>query len=112
MFLNREDAAQRLARRFKGCPLREPLVLGIPRGGVVLGAVLARELDADLDVVLSRKLRSPWQPEFAIGAVSENGEEHLNPDVPRDDSDPRRYVEEERARQLAEIERRKALFRG
>ena len=81
MFRDREDAAVRLAELLKGRELRDPLVLAIPRGGVVLGVVLARELGADLDVVLSRKLRAPGQPELAVGAVSEDGRVYLHPDA-------------------------------
>jgi predicted phosphoribosyltransferase len=79
MFANREDAARQLAEKIKGRKLHEPLVLAIPRGGVVTGAVLAEELGAELDVVLSRKLRAPDQPELAMGAVSEDGEVYLDP---------------------------------
>jgi predicted phosphoribosyltransferase/dienelactone hydrolase len=111
-FRDRADAASRLAAALKGRRLRNPLVLGIPRGGVVIAAGLARALGAELDVVLARKLRAPWQPEFAIGAVSESGDVHLNPDVPQDDRGLKEYLAEERQHQLAEIERRKALFRG
>jgi len=111
MFENREDAALQLAQRLKARRLRSPLVLAIPRGGVVVGAVLARELDAGLDVILARKLRAPHQPELAIGAVSEDGEMYLNalamqfPGVNED------YLGRERDHQLAEIGRRRRLFR-
>ena len=64
MFRNREDAGAQVAERLKGRPFRDPLVLAIPRGGVVVGAALARALGAELDVVLSRKLRAPGQPEW------------------------------------------------
>jgi predicted phosphoribosyltransferase len=112
MFRNREEAAQKLAAKLKGRQLHDPLVLGIPRGGVVVGAVLARELNADLDVVLARKLRAPGQPELAIGAIAEDGSIYLNPQVAdvlelSDD-----YLTEERAHQMAEVERRKKLFRA
>jgi putative phosphoribosyl transferase len=112
MFRNREDAAYQLARRLKGRELRDPLVLAIPRGGVVTGTVLARELGADLDVVLSRKLRAPTQPELALGAVSEDGQVYLNP-VAREVLDlTDEYVAEERRHQLAEMARRQKLFRA
>jgi predicted phosphoribosyltransferase/pimeloyl-ACP methyl ester carboxylesterase len=111
-FRNRADAAQRLAEALRGRSFRDPLVLGIPRGGVVIGAVLARELGADLDVVLARKLRSPWSHEFAIGAVSESGEVHLNPDVPHAERELREHLADEQRLQLAEIARRQKLFRG
>ncbi len=111
-FRDRADAARRLAELLKGRALRAPLVLAIPRGGVAIGAVLARELGAELDVVLSRKLRSPFQPEYAIGAVSEDGKVTLNPDawIVTDVSDS--DVEAEKRYQLDEIERRKRLIRG
>ncbi len=112
MFRDREDAAHKLAAKLKGRELHDPLVLAIPRGGVVTGAVLARELGADLDVVLSRKLRAPGQPELAVGAISEDGRVYLNHyaqeflDVMED------YLAEERRHQLGEIARRKKLFRA
>jgi len=111
MFRNREDAAFQLAQRFKGRDLLDPLVLAIPRGGVVTGAVVAKELGADLDVVLSRKLRAPMQPELAVGAVSEDGRVYLNhyaKDVFGLTND---YLGQERDHQLAEIARRQKLFR-
>ncbi len=112
MFRNRAEAAHLLARRFKGRELRDPLVLAIPRGGVATGAVLARELNAELDVVLARKLRAPGQPELAIGAVAEDGEMYLNPSAKRLLDLEDEYIFAERAHQLEEIARRKALFRA
>jgi len=111
VFKDREEAALQLAQRLKNRKLRNPLVLAIPRGGVVTGAVLARELKAELDVILARKLRAPHQPELAIGAVSEDGDVYLNalakqvPGVTED------YLGRERDHQLAEIGRRRKLFR-
>ncbi len=60
MFKNREDAALQLARRLKPLNLKAPVVLAVPRGGVVIGAVLARELDGELDVVISDPPVSVW----------------------------------------------------
>jgi len=112
MFRNREDAARQLAAKLKGRDLYDPLVLAIPRGGVVTGAVLARELGADLDVVLARKLRAPGQPELAIGAVSEDGHVYLNHHAPEFLEQMKDYLAAERRYQMGEIERRKRLFRG
>jgi putative phosphoribosyl transferase len=112
MFRNRAEAAQLLARRFQGRELRDPLVLAIPRGGVVTGAVLARELGAELDVVLSRKLRAPAKPELAIGAIAEDGQVYLNPSTRQLLDLADEYVARERAHQLNEIGRRTALFRA
>ncbi len=111
MFENREDAALQLARRLKNRKLRNPLVLAIPRGGVVTGAVLARELNAELDVILARKLRAPRQPELAIGAISEDGDVYLNALVTRVPGVTDDYLSRERDFQLAEIARRRQLYR-
>lgn len=111
MFRDREDAAYQLVERLKGLPLSNPLVLAIPRGGVVLGAVIARELGAELDVVLSRKLRCPGQPELAIGAVAEDGTIYVNPEARHLDGLMPEYIEQEREHQLAEIARRTRLIR-
>jgi predicted phosphoribosyltransferase len=112
MFQNREDAGRRLAEKLKGRQFKEPLILAIPRGGVVIGAVLARELGADLDVVLSRKLRSPDQPELAIGAISEEGHVYLNSQAEDVVLARENYLGEERRQQLMEIAWRQQEFRG
>lgn len=112
MFRNREDAARQLATKLKGRSLHEPLVLAIPRGGVVTGAVLARELGAELDVVLSRKLRAPGQPELAIGAIAEDGQIYLKHHAEGFSDALEEYLAEERRHQLAEIARRQKLFRA
>ena len=111
MFRDRADAALRLAEGLRGRDLYDPLVLAIPRGGVVTGAVLAEELDADLDVVLSRKLRAPGQLELAIGAIGEDGDVHLNSDVLDYVTLPDEYLASERAQQIEEISRRQELYR-
>jgi predicted phosphoribosyltransferase len=111
MFRNREDAAMQLAARLKTRKLTDPLVLAIPRGGVVIGAVLARELGAELDVVLARKLRAPYQPELAIGAIGEDGEVYLNDFAREVPGTTDEYIRREREHQVAEIKRRQQLFR-
>ncbi|MCS7017164.1 MAG: phosphoribosyltransferase [Gemmatales bacterium] len=111
MFRDREDAGRQLAEALRQRSWRDPVVLAIPRGGLVIGAAVARILPAELDVVLSRKLPAPGQPELAIGAVSEDGEVILNRGlVERLEIDPD-YISRETARQLAEIRRRQSLYR-
>ncbi len=112
MFRNREDAALQLAQRLRARKLKDPVVLGIPRGGVVTAAILARELGAELDVVLSRKLRAPYQPELAIGAIGEDGEVYLNAFAREVSGVTETYIREERDHQIAEIARRSKLFRA
>jgi hypothetical protein len=73
MFRDRHDAARQLVNVLRDLPLIDPLVLAVPRGGVVIGAVLADAMAADLDVVLSRKLRAPHQPELAMAPSARTG---------------------------------------
>lgn len=110
-FRDRADAGRRLAKHLQSRHFQDPLILAIPRGGVVTGAVLARELGAELDVVLSRKLRAPDQPELAIGAVSEDGQIHLNEYADRLPGLDSEYLSAEGRRQYREILRRKQMFR-
>ncbi len=111
-FNDREEAGWMLVERLRGETMEKPLVLAIPRGGVEVGAILARGLGAELDVVLSRKLRAPHQPELALGAVSENGEVYLNHFAKAMTDVGDAYIEAERGRQMAEIKRRRGLVRA
>ncbi|MEQ5802942.1 phosphoribosyltransferase family protein [Halomonas sp. H10-9-1] len=77
MFRHRLEAAERLAERLGHLAGQHPLVLAIPRGGVPMGRVIADALEGELDVVLVRKIGAPGNPEYAIGAVSEDGSVHL-----------------------------------
>ena len=114
VFKDRKDAGHRLAEaleRFKG---QDPVVLALPRGGVPVGLEVARALGAPLDVLLVRKIGVPGQEELALGAIVDG--EHptfvLNENVAAMVGPSPAYVEAEKKRQLAEIERRKRLYRG
>jgi len=110
-FTDRLEAGRLLGQQLKRRPLRDPLVLAIPRGGVATGLALAEELGAELDVVLSRKLRAPYQPEYAIGAISEDGHLLLDAHAAAACEADEAYLEREKRHQLAEIARRAKLFR-
>jgi putative phosphoribosyl transferase len=112
IFNDREEAGWMLVERLRGTFLERPLVLAIPRGGVEIGAVIARGLGAELDVVLSRKLRAPHQPELALGAVSESGEVYLNHFASAMTDVGDASIEAERQRQLMEIARRRKMYRA
>ena len=77
---------------------------------MVTGAVLDRELGAELDVVLARKLRAPGRPEVAVGAVAEDGRVYLNDFGQRCRETMRGYLARERRLQLAEVRRRRQLL--
>ena len=109
IFEDRNDAAGRLADRLAYLKGRRPLVLAIPRGAVPMGRVIADRLDGDLDVVLVRKLRSPFNPEFAIGAIDESGDFELSADAAYAGGS-RDYMEREKAEQLARIRERRIAW--
>lgn len=110
-YADRRDAAQRLSENLAGYRSQHPVILGIPRGGVVVADAVARELQADLDIVLTRKLGAPGNPELAIGAVAESGEAYLQGHIARQVGADDRYIEQERSRQLEEIRARRERYR-
>lgn len=81
MFEDRADAGRQLAREVDAFRDEDPVVLGLPRGGVPVAFEVARRLRAPLDVILVRKLGVPFQPELAVGAVGEDGVLVVNRDV-------------------------------
>ena len=111
-FADRADAGRRLAGKLAHLKDRRPVVLALPRGGVAIGFEIARALDAPLDIVLVRKIGVPWQPELALGAVSDGAaaETFIDAALEKELPLPEHYVEEETARQLAEIERRRTIY--
>ena len=80
-FDDRRDAGRRLAARLADLAPLHPVVIGLPRGGVLVGAEVAAGLDAPLELLVVRKLGVPEQPELALGAIAEGGARVLNPDV-------------------------------
>lgn len=88
------------------------LVLAIPRGGVVVGAEVARALGASLDVWLARKLGAPGNPELAIGSVSSHGELLLDHSIIETLGVSVEFIQEAVRRERAELERRLVEFRG
>lgn len=87
------------------------MVLGIPRGGVIVAAEVARILKAELDIVLSRKLGAPYNPELAIGAIAEDGRVFLNEVLASQVGADKDYIEAEKAQQWLEIKSRIKRFR-
>lgn len=109
MFLNRDDAAKRLAAALSRWRGERPLVCAIPRGAVPMARIIAEALDGDLDVVLTRKLHAPGRPEFAIGAVDETGWRYVA-DYARATGADERYLDEQVAAELATMQRRRAQY--
>ena len=111
IFADRIDAGERLAKGLAHLAGSDCAVLAIPRGGVIVGEVIAREIGAPLDVVVPRKIGAPGNPELAIGAVAP-GIRVLDPRMVGALGVTDRYLEREIAEQEAEIERRQRAYRG
>jgi putative phosphoribosyl transferase len=109
-FTDRIDAGKKLAlalKDFRG----KGIVLAIPRGGVIVGYVIAKELGLPLDVIIPRKIGAPDNPELAIGAMAEDGTSVLDNQLVTYLGVSREYIEEEINRQKKEIQRRLKLYR-
>lgn len=112
-FADRTEAGILLGRELLNEGIMHPgiVVLGIPRGGLAVAREVAHTLDADLDIVLSRKLGAPGNPELAIGAVAEDGKVFLHRMLMNSLGVSDAYIQEEKTRQMAEIARRSDLIR-
>ena len=112
LFRDRVDAGQVLAGELERYRGTDALVLGLPRGGVVVAAEVARRLDAELDVIVARKLGAPVSPELAIGAVTADGVQVLNSALIRALGLTEPYITAVARRQLADAQRREIALRG
>lgn len=111
-FRDREDAANRLAAALAHYRTARPVVLAIPRGGVPIGRLVADQLHGDLDVILVRKLRSPGNPELALGAIDERGRMILDDNAVSRAGATRDYLNREAEQQLALIRERRQRYTG
>ena len=111
-FADRTEAGTALGRVLATRLERVPdiVVLAIPRGGVVVGAEVARALDAPIDVVVPRKVRAPWNPELGLGAIAP-GVRVLDEDLIRRLHVTPDYLEREIAAEEREILRREHVYR-
>ena len=115
-FRDRHEAGERLADALEESavldPAVRPLILGVPRGGIPVAAIISDRLGADLDVLVAHKLGAPGNPEFAIGAVAEDGTRILDTDLVERYGIGDDYVERETRDQQVEIERRARSLRS
>lgn len=111
-FRDREEAGKKLAWALKDLVGREVVVLAIPRGGVVVASEVAKELGAQLDVVITRKIGAPGEPEYAIGAVTQDGEVVLDETAVKMLGIKGEYIDREAASQREEVRERLKRFRG
>lgn len=111
LFRDRIEAGRLLADALGKYRGTDALVVGIPRGGAAVAAELARALDAELDIVVARKLGAPGSAELAIGAVTADGGCYLNSDIIRMLGVTEPYVQAVIGVQMAEARRREDTLR-
>ncbi len=112
-FKDRRDAGKKLAKKlisFKGS--RDAVILGLPRGGVIIADEAAKELGLPLDLIIARKIGAPGNEEFAIGAITETGDQILDENTVEMFVIPKHYIEKTVKKELAEAKRRAKAYRG
>lgn len=113
IFKDRIEAGQKLALALeKYKRQKEVIILALPRGGVVVGFEVAKALDLPLDLVVPRKIGAPGNPEFAIGAITEDGEGIFNEEVIRDYGISKEYLDKIIEEEKKEAQRRLKIYRG
>jgi predicted phosphoribosyltransferase len=111
LFADRVEAGQKLAQELKNIS-KDALVLAIPRGGVVVGAQIAQAHQIPLDVIVTKKIGAPGNPELAIGAVAEDGTFLADQGIIQMLNVSQDYIDDEVHRQKIEIERRIKHYRS
>jgi len=114
-YRDRDEAGRALASALAAAEpdaARRGLVLGVPRGGVVVAAAVAADLGLRLDVALARKLGAPFNPELAVGAVAEGGAIWINEGLLRRLGGRGPWLDETVLRETEELERRAARYRS
>jgi putative phosphoribosyl transferase len=115
-FKDRTNAGNVLAAALKDKIKKDEMlysiVLGIPRGGVVVADIVANKLSSHFDIVIPRKLGAPHNEEVAIGAVMEDGTTYPNEEIVRILEVSKEYIEQEKVKQIQEIKRRTLLYRN
>lgn len=111
-FTDRDEAGRQLAKRLEHLRGQPVVVLGLPRGGVLVAAQVAQALGAPLDVIVVRKLGAPFQPELGMGAVGEDGVQVINPVVVDQVGAAEKELAAIAARERAQVEARAERYRA
>lgn len=111
IYADRKEAGKAVAKLLQEHSGADTVVLGLPRGGVVVAAEIARELGCGLDIIFAGKLRAPFNPELAIGAVTEDGAVYLNRAAIAGMHIRQDYIEKEKKERLDAVKERLKLYR-
>ena len=112
VFKNRQEAGVQLGHLLKGkIPQEKAIVLGLPRGGVVVAAEVAKVLDLPLDILCPRKIGAPINPELAVGAIGATGTCYLSQSLIEELQIPQDYLKKKQEEESREAKRRLQLYR-
>ncbi|MBC7321040.1 phosphoribosyltransferase [bacterium] len=112
MFKDRVDAGIKLGLTLLESNIEDPVILGIPRGGVIVAVEVAKILKVPLDIAIARKIGAPFDREYAIGAINSLGNVILNEASIRELGISNDYIEKSVKEELEEIKRRLSIYRG
>jgi putative phosphoribosyl transferase len=112
VFQNRTEAGKHLARAIQKLKIRDPWIIALPRGGVPIGFEVAKALRAPMDLLVVRKIGSPTNPEYGIGAITEGGLYFLNDAAIEDLQLSPKEIRPILNRELNNVNRQVAQFRG
>jgi predicted phosphoribosyltransferase len=112
LFSNRVEAGKRLARALEQLRGEDVVVLGIPRGGVVVANEVAEALGATLDVVVTRKIEAPGEPEYALGAVTQEGDVIMDRRAAESIGASSEYLDDQIRKKREEVRDRMERLRG
>ena len=111
-FENRLEAGLLLAQELKSYKDKNPVALGIPRGGLIPAREIANALRGEMDVILAHKLGAPGNPELAIGAVVEGGKVFVDEELLSRMDEDSEYIQDEKNTQLEVIRKRADIYRA
>ena len=111
-FKDRQEAGKELARALMDYRGKDVMVLGMPRGGVVVAKEVAEAIGAPLDIVVTRKIGAPGEPEFALGAITQEGDVIVDKQAAESVGATDEYLQEEARRKKSEVKERMRSLRG
>ena len=112
LFRDRAEAGRKLAAALSEFKGRNLVVLGIPRGGVVVADEVAKALGAPLDIVVTRKIEAPGEPEYALGAVTQEGDVIMDRQAAESLGASQEYLDDQVKKKRVEVNERMKKFRG
>lgn len=112
LFKNRREAGEKLSAELESYKGLNPLILAVPRGGVTVAEPVWENVGGELDLIITRKIGAPYQPELAIGAVSGDGFIMLNNNIVSRLNVTEDYINRAAESEQDEIRRRLRIYRG